>query len=369
MGATIEEDGSSMRVVGSEPVAPHDVVNAENSGTTLRFMTSVFSLPERGYTVLTGDASTRRRPMQGLLDALSDLGATVRSSKGDGFAPIIVGEGGMRGGDAEIRGDVSSQFVSSVLIASPLAKGDSSLRVIDAVSRPYIEATLRLSELHGIEMDRDGYSKFEILGRQKYRPCDFSVPGDFSSASFLMAAVALVGGKIELQGLTTSLPQGDAAVLDMLDRMGVEVDRQQGSVLIHADGGGLRGGRFDLSDTPDLLPVLSVLALKCDAPLEISGVAHARFKETDRIRVTAEGLSKMGAEVKERPDGMKISKPVRFARALLDAHDDHRMFMAFSLASLLAPKSLRVVGAESLDVSYPSFFDDMHKIGVRVVRS
>lgn len=369
MGARIQEDGPSLRIVGSEPSAPDDVVNAENSGTTLRFMTSAFSLPERGYTVLTGDASTRRRPMQGLLDALSGLGANARSSKGDGFAPIIIGDGGMSGGDAEIRGDVSSQFVSSILIASPLARGDSSLRVLDAVSRPYIDATLRLSELHGIEVDRGGYSKFRVRGRQEYRPCDFSVPGDFSSASFLMAAVALVGGRIELLGLTTSLPQGDSTVLDILDRMGVEVERRQSSVLVRADGGVLNGGRFDLSDTPDLLPVLSVLALKSDDPVEITGVAHARFKETDRIRVTAEGLAKMGANVKERPDGLRISKPDHFSRAVLDAHDDHRMFMAFSLASLLAPRSLGVVGVDSLDVSYPSFLDDMNKLGVRVAKA
>ena len=131
----------------------------------------------------------------------------------------------------------------------------------------------------------------------------------------------------------------------------------------------MNGGRFDLSDTPDLLPVLSVLALKSDDPVEITGVGHARFKETDRIRVMAEGMAKMGAHVKERPDGLMISKPDRFARAVLDAHDDHRMFMAFSLASLLAPRRLGVLGVGSLDVSYPSFLDDMNKIGVRVAKA
>ncbi len=369
MGAKLEENGSFIRVVGSGPRAPDDIVDVENSGTTLRFMTSLFSLPERGYTILTGDASVRRRPMQGLLDTLSGLGANARSSRGDGCAPIIVGEGGMGGGDAEIRGDVSSQFVSSVLIAAPLATGDSSLRVVDAVSRPYIEATLRLSELHGIDVERDGYSRFMIRGCQKYRPCDFLVPGDFSSASFLMAAVALIGGRVELSGLTTSLPQGDAVIVDMLRRMGVEVSGREGSVIVSADGEGLNGGRFDLSDTPDLLPVLSVLSLKCDDPVEITGVAHARFKETDRIKVGAKELSKIGAHAEELQDGIRISRPRRFASAVLDAHGDHRMFMAFSLASLLAPRAIGVVGAKSLDVSYPSFFDDMKKVGVRVVRA
>jgi 3-phosphoshikimate 1-carboxyvinyltransferase len=370
MGAQIEEDGSSIVVVGSEPKAPEDVVNVENSGTTLRFMTSVFAIPERGCAVLTGDASTRKRPMQGLLDALTGLGASVRSSRGDGCAPIIVGEGGIEGGEAEIRGDVSSQFVSSLLIAAPLARRDSKITVKDAVSRPYIDATLHLSELHGVEIGRDGYSKFETVGAQSYKPRDFVVPGDFSSASFLMAAVALIGGEVELSGLDTALPQGDAAILDIVRRMGLEVGvGGSGSVLVRGDGGGLKGGRFDLSDTPDLLPVISVLSLKCEEPVELTGVAHARFKETDRIRVAAEELSKVGAHVEERRDGLRISKPRRIAEAVLDAHDDHRSFMAFSLASLLSPGGIRVLGEESLDVSYPAFFEDMNRVGVEVLRT
>jgi 3-phosphoshikimate 1-carboxyvinyltransferase len=369
MGAELDDNSSFIRVFGTEPRAAHDVVNVENSGTTLRFMTSAFTLPKHGYTTLTGDESTRQRPMQGLLDALSELGAKARSTNGDGRAPIIVGEGGMGGGDAKIRGDVSSQFVSSILIAAPMARSNSSLQVSDAVSRPYIEATLRLSELHGITIARDGYSHFRIPGLQRYGPCDFTVPGDFSSASFLMAAVALMGGRIELTGLTTSLPQGDAFIVEVLSRMGVEVTIGRGSIIVRADGKSLKGGRFDLSDTPDLLPVLSVLSLRCDDPVEITGVAHARFKETDRIKVAAKELSKIGVDVEERPDGMKVSKPTRFASAVLDAHDDHRMFMAFSLASLLEPKAIGVLGEESLDVSYPSFLNDMNKVGVRVARA
>lgn len=368
MGASLEESSSDLTVTGSEPVAAQEVVNVENSGTTLRFMTSVFSLPLRGYTTLTGDESIRRRPMQPLLDALSGLGAKARSTNGNGCAPIVVGEGGMPGGHTEMRGDVSSQFVSSLLISTPLARGDSRLRVVDAVSRPYIEATLRLSELHGVEIEHDGLSSFKIQGKQQYKPCDFSVPTDFSSASFIMAAAALVGGKVELTGLDASLPQGDSAIMGILRKMGVKVDKRNDSVIVQADGDRLKGGGFDLSDTPDLLPVLSTLALKCDDHLEIHGVAHARFKETDRIKVAAGELQKMGVKVQERQDGMKILKPQRLTRAVLDGHDDHRMFMAFALASLLAPKDVRVIGEESLDVSYPAFLEDMERLGVRVTR-
>ncbi len=368
MGAKLEESDTGLTVVGSEPRAAQDVVNVENSGTTLRFMTSVFSLPERGYTVLTGDASVRRRPMQGLMDALSGLGAKARSSNGNGCAPIIVGEGGMSGGGTRVRGDVSSQFVSSLLISAPLARGDSTLEVVDPVSRPYIDATLTLSGLHGIGIERSGPSSFSIPGRQVYKPCDFSVPADFSSASFIMAAAALMGGRVELAGLDASLPQGDSAIMEMLVRMGVKVAKRSDSVHVEADGERLRGGRFDLADTPDLLPVLAALALRCEEPLEITGVAHARLKETDRISVATEGLQKMGVKVEERQDGMKIARANRLSRAVLDPHDDHRMFMAFALASMIAPEEVRVVGEESLEVSYPAFLADMQRLGARVVR-
>ncbi len=368
MGAKLDEEGSCLVVAGSEPRAADDIVNVENSGTTLRFMTSVFALPRQGYTILTGDASIRRRPMQGLLDALGELGAKAKSANGNGCAPIIVGEGGMQGGDVEIRGDVSSQFVSSILIASPLAREDTSLRVSDMVSRPYVEATLRLSAFHGIEIEREGDSVFRIKGGQEYTPADFSVPGDFGSAAFVMGAVALAGGTVEISGLTTSLPQGDLAALDFFRRLGIRLDVRHDSVRVAGDGEGLNGGVFDLADSPDLLPVLSVLSLKCDGPVEVRGVSHARFKESDRIKAAVEGLRRLGAVVEEREDGLKAVKPKEVKAAVLDAHDDHRMFMAFCLASLLAPGSVRVAGAESLDVSYPSFLEDLAELGAKVTR-
>ncbi len=369
MGASVVQSGPEMKIAGAEPRAAADVVNVENSGTTLRFMTSAFSLPEKGYTILTGDDSIRRRPMQGLMDALRGLGANAWSSKGNGCAPVIVGEGGLAGGSAEIKGDVSSQFVSSILISASMGRGDSALRVTDAVSRPYIDATLILSKLHGVEIFRDGYSNFRIPGGQRYSPVDFEVPGDFGSAAFIMAAVAILGGKVEFSGLKTSMPQGDLAAVDIFRRLGVEVDSRADSVIVRSDGGWLRGGSFDLADSPDLLPVLAVLSLRCDSPVEIRGVAHARLKESDRVGVAAEGLRMMGAKVEEEGDGIRVVKPQELSQTLLDAHNDHRMFMAFSLASLLLPGGVRVAGAESVGVSYPSFLEDIQSLGVGVERT
>jgi 3-phosphoshikimate 1-carboxyvinyltransferase len=367
MGAMMDRREGVLTIRGARPMVPDDVVNVENSGTTLRFMTSAFSLAPEGYAVLTGDSSIRRRPMQPLLDTLGQLGVQTWSSKNNGCAPIVVKAGGMRGGRASIRGDVSSQFVSSLLISSPMAEIDTVLKVADAVSRPYIEMTLRLAEHFGVKVRKRGYTEFEVASGQEYRPADFTVPADFSSASFIVAAVALMGGRVRIENLDARLPQGDERIVEIVRRMGAKVSEEKGALVVASDGDRLSGGTFDLGDTPDLLPVVSALALRCGTAVEIVGTAHARFKETDRIAIIAKELSKLGVNVKERDDGLKIM-PLRgrLEAAPMDAHDDHRMFMAFSLASMLIPGGAPIVGAGSLDVSYPTFLEDIQKLGAKV---
>jgi 3-phosphoshikimate 1-carboxyvinyltransferase len=367
MGAEMERREGVLTIRGTGPKVPEDVVNVENSGTTLRFMTSAFSLAPEGYVALTGDSSIRRRPMQPLLDTLGQLGVQAWSSRGNGCAPVIVKTGGMKGGEASIRGDVSSQFISSLLISSPMAEIDTTLKVADAVSRPYIEMTLRLGERFGVKVRKKGYSEFEVESGQAYKAADFTVPADFSSASFIVAAVAMIGGKVRIENLDVSLPQGDARITEIARLMGAKVVEEKGAVVISSDGDKLHGGTFDLGDTPDLLPVVAALALRCDSPVEIVGTAHARFKETDRIAIVAKELSKLGVDVKERDDGLRIlPQRARLQAAPLDAHDDHRMFMAFSLASMLIPGGAPIVGAESLDVSYPTFLEDIKRLGAKV---
>ncbi len=366
MGAVIEQSGNTLTIAGTSPRIPEDVVNVENSGTTLRFMTSTFAAAPEGFVVLTGDSSIRRRPMQPLLETLKELGVDAWTTRGNGCAPVVVKAGGIKGGSATIRGDVSSQFVSSLLISTPMASHDTSLAVADAVSRPYIEATLTLSRLFGVNVEREAYTRFDIEAGQKYRHADFAVPADFSSASFIVAAVGLVGGRVTLQNLNASLPQGDSAILKIAEGMGVKVREGGNSVTVESDGSKLKGGTFNLGDTPDLLPVVAALALRSESPVEVVGTAHARFKETDRIAILAKELSKLGVKIEERRDGMKIFPGPEMRRVLLDAHDDHRMFMAFSLASMLVPGGIPVVGAESLDVSYPTFLKDIERLGAKV---
>jgi 3-phosphoshikimate 1-carboxyvinyltransferase len=367
MGAKIERAEGIHMIKGTRPKVPEDIVNVENSGTTLRFMTTAFSLAPPGYALLTGDSSIRRRPMQPILDALGQLGVQAWSTRGNGCAPVVVKAGGMRGGRASIRGDVSSQFISSLLISTPLAELDTELKVGDAVSRPYIEMTLRLAALFGVKIRSKGYSQFEIDSDQEYHATDFTVPADFSSASFIIAAVALVGGRVKIENLDAALPQGDARIMEIVKKMGAKVTQEKGTLVVASDGDSLSGGTFDLGDTPDLIPVVSALALNSSAPVKITGTAHARFKETDRIAIVAKELSKLGLNINERQDGLEIlPSNGKLHAALLDAHDDHRMFMAFSLASMLIPGGTPIVGVKSLDVSYPTFLEDLQRLGAKV---
>lgn len=366
IGAKVDRQGAILSIDGGRPKLPEDVVGASNSGTTLRFMTSVLAQTERGHSVITGDSSLRRRPVQPLLDALGTLGGLAFSTRNNGCAPIVVRGGGLNGGDVSIGGDVSSQFVSSLLISAPLSKEGTKIRVTEAASRPYIDATLYSMRAFGGDVGREGYELFDVRPTGGYKGSSFVVPGDFSSASFLMAAVAMVGGDVELAGLDASVPQGDSAIISILEKMGCDVGQAAGRVTVAARGSDLEGGRFDLHDTPDLLPVLAVLSLRCSSPVEIVGVAHARFKETDRIAVLAGELTKLGVRLNERQDGLLITPPGELRPTLLDAHGDHRMFMAFALASMLAGDGCSVEGVDSLDVSYPDFLTDLSRIGAGV---
>jgi len=200
----------------------------------------------------------------------------------------------------------------------------------------------------------------------RYRGTKFDIPSDFSTAALILAAGALAGEEVGVSGLNFVMPQGDSRIVDILKKMGcqIKVEEERGEAVIKGSDK-LEGGEFNLSDTPDLLPVVSILALKAKSPVTIRGVAHARVKETDRISNIAGELLKLGAHIKEFSDGLKITAPLIIKNALLEAHNDHRLFMAFTIASMMTKKSI-VAGAQSVDVSYPNFISDMKNIGGRI---
>lgn len=371
LGAEIKHKGGVVEVRGKRILEPpEDVINAENSGTTIRILAAMSGLVKKGHVVLTGDDSLRKRPMQPILDTLGQIGVEAFSTKLDGTPPLVVKGGGIKGGTATIDGSISSQFVSGLLIAGTCAQSSIDLKISGSlVSRPYVGATIATMKHFGVNVQSgEDLMEYHIMPAE-YRAARFDVPSDFSTAALVMAAGSLVGEKVRIVGLNFDLPQGDAQIIDIMTRMGcsVRANRKNGEVVVQGTGR-LEGGSFNLRDTPDLLPVVSILALKANAPVTITGVAHARVKETDRVANIASELAKFGARILEFTDGLKITAPKAIKNASLEAYNDHRLFMAFAIASMLTEKSV-VAGAESVDVSYPNFLSDMKALGARFARA
>ncbi len=382
---------------------PEDILNAENSGTTIRLLTSMCSLVNAGFTVLTGDKSLRKRPMGDLTKSLNQLGVECFSSKISNTPPLIVRGGGMKGGEAIINGQISSQFISSLLLSSIYAKTNVTIKILGKqVSKPYITSTISIMKKFGIEIktEKNGsinnnalmpksidtineahsYSNcgdlsnqnkhvtefYDVPNEKDYISTDFRVPGDFSTAALLLSTAILTDGELTIDNLDFSLPQGDSEIINILKNMGADIieDKNDGTVKITGTKL-LDGGEFDLKDTPDLLPVVSILSLKCKKSVKITGISHARYKETDRVANIATQLVKFGAEVKEDFDSITIYPPKTIKSASINSFDDHRLFMAFSIAALATEEST-IYGAESVDVSYPNFVTDLKKLGAKI---
>lgn len=369
LGANIiNNNDNTLRIEGKRRFDPPDnIVNAENSGTTIRFLTVMSALVNKGFTVLTGDESLRKRPMQPMLDALQQLGVRCYSTKMNGTPPLIVRGGGIKGGTAVIDGTVSSQFISALLISCIYADTDVTLNVKGGqVSAPYIDATLATMKAFGVILKhRNKYSEYHIC-RDEYKSSILDIPADFSTAALIIAAAVLAGNHLTIQGINFSLPQADSYIIEIIKSMGgkIRVNRHKGEVIVQGTSN-LSGGNFDLTNSPDLLPVVSILALKSTKTVRIMGIAHARLKETDRVSNIAIELAKFGANVKELNDEISITPPTVIKNASVKTYNDHRLFMAFTIASMLTEKSM-VEGAESVDVSYPNFIQDMVNLGADI---
>ena len=366
LGAGVREEGRRVLVRGGAFKTPDDVIDVGNSGTTLRFFTAISALAPKGYAILTGDESIRRRPMKPLLEALRSLGVWCRSSRLDGRAPIIVRCGGVDGGEARITGGISSQFISALLYASVRSRRGARI-IVDGepVSRPYIDASLEVLRRFGFRVRREGYALFEVEGCQVGEPCEFRIPGDFGSAAFLLAGGQLTGGEVIVKSLDRSLPQADSAIIEVLRGISCDVEVSGDRVRVRGSGGGC-GGEYDLRDSPDLLPVLAVLASRSRGETVIRGVGHARFKESDRIMCVASELRKLGIEVEVLEDGLRIRGRGRIeGGCLLNPHGDHRLFMAFTILAASTERGCLVDGAETAAISYPQFLDHVRRLGLR----
>jgi 3-phosphoshikimate 1-carboxyvinyltransferase len=368
MGVSIDRQRSGLTIKGKHILnTPSNIINAENSGTTIRIFAVMAALASTGFTILTGDASLRKRPMQPALDALGQLGVVCYSSRMNGLAPLLIKGGGIQGGSVIINGNMSSQFLSSLLISTIYAKSPVSIHVKgQQVSKPYVDSTISTMKAFGVAIDyKRDFLEYRIKNKE-YKAAQFNVPADFSTAAMILAAGVLAGESITIRGLNFLLPQADSKILDILNDMDAQVcvNRTRGEVKVTGSSL-LKGGSFDLTDSPDLLPVLSILALKARTPVEISGIAHARLKETDRVSNIASQLKKFGAKVIEQHDQLLITAPKVLKNSRIQTFNDHRLFMAFTIASLLTEKT-EVEGAESIDVSYPGFLQDLVQLGAKI---
>jgi len=340
---------------------PENVIDVRNSGVTLRTALGTCALLREGMAVLTGDAQIRRRPAGPLAQSLTNLGASVRSTRGNGCAPFVV-QGRLRGGETSLEG-TTSQYVTGLLINVPLADGDSVIHVTKLNEAPYVEMTLDWLRRQGIAFEQEGLTEFRIPGGQRYLPVDRAIPADWSSATFFLGAGALPGNDVTLLGLDPTDTQGDKAVVDYVRGMGAEAHVSADKV--HVSGGSLAGREFDLNATPDALPMLAVLGCLAQGVTRLVNVPQARIKETDRLAVMAAELGKMGARVEELPDGLIVHESALHA-AEVNGHGDHRIVMALSVAGCALPGETIVHGAEAAAVTFPEFVDCMKALGADI---
>jgi len=339
-----------------------------NSGTTIRFLTPMVSLG-RGTYRLDGVARMRERPIGDLLDALQRLGVNAISSQGNGCPPVLVqSDGFLRGGRATIRCDISSQFLSGLLMVAPYAQQGIELTVDGPlVSQPYVRMTLAVMRAFGIEtpntadLTNQELRRFTFPGLQQYRACHYTIEPDASAAGYFWAAAAITGGQVTIEGLGPNSPQGDIAFCDCLRQMGCEVsvqyqesDHTKPSITV--TGGTLRGIEVDMNGISDAVPTLAVVALFAEGPTTITGVAHIRHKETDRIGNLAHELRKTGAIIEEFQDGLRIF-PQPLNAAQLATYQDHRMAMSLALIGLRTG-GIGIENPQCVSKTYPTFWQD-----------
>lgn len=324
------------------------------SGTAMRFLCAIVALGHGSYR-LDGTPRARQRPIAPLLAALTDLGVAARSEGDNGCPPVLVTADGCPGGHARMAGDISSQYFSGLLLAAPYMRDGLDLAVDGAlVSRPYLDITVSIMADFGIDVARDGYERFQVAPGQHYLAREYRIEPDASNATYFLAAAAVTGGRVRVEGLGRHSAQGDIHFLDTLAALGCAV--RWGDDFLEVQGPPqLHGADLDLADTNDTAQTVAVLAPFCSSPVTMRGLEHTRHQETDRVASVTAELRKLGATVEEHTDGWTIW-PSTLHPADVSTYDDHRMAMAFSLVGLCVP-GVRLEHPECVAKTFPDFFE------------
>jgi len=353
LGTNFTFRGDRIIVEGGTLRAPEREIYCRSSGTTLRFMTAVCSLVGKECK-LTGSSSLMRRPIKPLLDALEQLGVECRLDN-----MIISVKGKPNGGEVKVYGEISSQFISAILLIAPSCENRTLILCEKPSSKPYIGLTLEVQRKFGVKIS--GENMFEVL-QQKYRPTIFKVEGDWSSAANILAAAALCG-KVTVEGLNIESVQADKRILDILKMMNAKVNIGGDKVVVEKSD--LEAIEFDVTDCPDLFPLACILGAQAKGVSIVHGIGRLRFKESNRVDVMIENLKKMGVRTDLEENSLKVygTKPLG---ATIDPYNDHRIAMAFAALALVAEGETRILNGECVNKSFPEFWNVMKGLGANV---
>jgi 3-phosphoshikimate 1-carboxyvinyltransferase len=357
LGARVEPKVDELKIVGSA-ILKEPKLNCGESGLAVRMFSPIAALYDAEITMV-GANSLKKRPMSMIEEALNQLGVKCKSS--GGFLPLTI-QGPLAGGNCEIDGSVSSQLLTGLLMALPLASKDSTVRVNNLKSKPYIDMTLQLLKSFGIKVDNKDYNYFHIPGNQKYKPQSYNIEGDWSGGAFLLVAGA-INGQLCVKGLRRDSMQSDVAIIKALKLAGSQmiIDEDQ----IEISKSELKSFEFDATESPDLFPPLVALASFCSGNSSIKGVARLIHKESNRASTLKEEFGKMHVNIEIRDDVMHITggKP---QGARVESHDDHRIAMAAAVAAIGATGKVSIRDSQCVAKSYPCFFDDLRSLGALV---
>ena len=357
LGARVEPQVNELKINGSA-VLKEPKLNCGESGLAIRMFSPIAALYSAEIKMV-GANSLKKRPMFMIEEALNQLGVKCTSS--GGFIPLTI-EGPIVGGYCEIDGSVSSQLLTGLLMALPLAAGNSEIRVNNLKSKPYIDMTIQILKSFGISVENRDYSLFRIQGNQKYIPQSYTVEGDWSGGAFLLVAGA-INGQLCVRGLRSDSMQSDKLIVNALEKAGAHIISGENQIEITRSE--LKAFEFDATESPDLFPPLVALASYCEGISTIKGVSRLIYKESDRAKALQEEFSKMGIKIEINDDLMFVigGKP---QGARVESHDDHRIAMAIAVASLGATGKVSIRDSQCVAKSYPGFFDDLRRVGAVV---
>lgn len=359
--ARLEPSRAEMTVTGLQgriPARRADLFIG-NAGTAARFLTAFLTLGHGEY-VLDGEARMRERPIGGLIAALNQLGARVSASPSN-CPPVTIVASGLPGGRASLDGNVSSQFLSALLMAAPYARQTVEISLSTELnSKPYVDMTLAVMSEFGVEIEREGYTRFVVRPAVYRSPGVYRIESDASAASYFFAAAAILGGAVRVENLSRASRQGDIAFLDTLEQMGCSIVEGEGCIEV-TGASSLKGVDADMRDIPDTAQTLAAIAPFASSPTRIRGIASARFKETDRIAAVCAELTRLGVRVEEHSDGMTIYPCGTIQPVAVRTYNDHRMAMAFSLIGLRAP-GIVIENPSCVSKTFPNFFEVLGKL-------